>query len=684
MRKRTKTSIFIRKGRLFFLTSILVAVFCAIFVRLAYLHIERSEKSINESNRARNLVENIPAKRGNIVDSKNNLLATSRPVITLGVDPERVEFVDAVKLEKQGVSNADIESQKLDKLHQLAGLLNMRVDELTKLCSPHSDPALIAQVKANLTDGEKRRLRTIGINLNMTYEELIRKCVTKPKHNLTEEHRIKQVQKRPEAFKELAKILKIERSEIEKNFVSFSPRWKKIAEKLDDETYEKIKELKIKGITGTRSYIREYPSGKLAAHIVGFVNKEFIAQQGIESKFDYYLKGQDGLIETEIDGRRKELAHWRKREIPATDGNNIELTIDSIIQEIAQREVRNIVTKYNPTSATIIISDPSTGYILGMESYPNYDPNTYNKFNPDCLRNRAICDQYEPGSTFKIVSISAALNESLVNPDDVFDCDIHTVKYKNRVLKLPKEAHKMGKLSVRDITKKSSNKGSAQLGIMLGEKKLYEYASLYGFGKMTNISLSGEISGTLHEVKNWDGLTITRLPMGHAVAATPLQVHCAMSVIANQGIYMQPQVVRRVFNNKGETEMNYPPKAMRRVISSKIATIMSDMLVEVVGKDGTARRAALTGFKVAGKTGTTQKIINGAYSSRDHVASFSGFFPAQRPRLVITVVVDSPKMRGIGYGGVVAAPAFKNVAEQAANYLGIQTDDEYEKKVAWR
>ena len=190
---------------------------------------------------------------------------------------------------------------------------------------------------------------------------------------------------------------------------------------------------------------------------------------------------------------------------------------------------------------------------------------TYNKFNPDCLRNRAICDQYEPGSTFKIVSISAALNESLVNPDDVFDCDIHTVKYKNRVLKLPKEAHKMGKLSVRDITKKSSNKGSAQLGIMLGEKKLYEYASLYGFGKMTNISLSGEISGTLHEVKNWDGLTITRLPMGHAVAATPLQVHCAMSVIANQGIYMQPQVVRRVFNNKGETEMNYPPKAHLKV-----------------------------------------------------------------------------------------------------------------------
>jgi cell division protein FtsI/penicillin-binding protein 2 len=319
-----------------------------------------------------------------------------------------------------------------------------------------------------------------------------------------------------------------------------------------------------------------------------------------------------------------------------------------------------------------------------MASYPNYDPNHYNKYNPDNLRNRAICDQYEPGSTFKIVSISGALNESLVGPDDVFDCDAPTVTYKGRVLRLPKEAHKMDKLSVRDITKKSSNKGSAQLGILLGEKKLYNYAHLYGFGEKTNIGLSGEIAGTLHKVKDWDGLTITRLPMGHAVAATPLQVHCAMSVIANQGIYMQPQLVRKVFDNNSKTIVSYPPHAVRRVISPKIANLMSEMLTEVVSKTGTARRAAVEGFKVAGKTGTTQKIINGVYSSRDHVASFSGFFPAQRPRLVITVVVDSAKMRGIAYGGVVAAPSFRNVAEQAASYLGIQTDENYEKKVAWR
>lgn len=668
MRNKTKTAIFIYKGRLLTLTLVLCAVFCAIFARLYYLHIERSEESIAATDKARKLFERVPAKRGNIVDSKNNLLATSRPVITLGVDPERVEFDD------KGVV----------KLRQLGDILKMDYNELLKCCSPHSDPVRIAKIKSHLTEAQQRRLKIIGINLNMTYEELIRKCATKPNNNITVKSRVEQVMRKQKAFIEIAKILKIEKAEIEKNFVSFSPRWKKVAENLDDATYEQIKALKIKGIRGDRKYIRMYPSGKLASHVVGFVNKEFSAEQGIEKQFNYYLRGQDGWIETERDGHREELGHFRSRDVHPTDGMNVEVTIDSIIQEIAQREVSNLVTKYNPTSATIIVSEPSTGYILGMASYPNYDPNTYNKFDPDCLRNRAICDQYEPGSTFKIVSISGALNESLVGPDDVFDCDAPTVTYRGRVLRLPKEAHKMDKLSVRDITKKSSNKGSAQLGILLGEKKLYDYAHLYGFGEKTNIGLSGEVSGTLHKVKDWDGLTITRLPMGHAIAATPLQVHCAMSVIANQGIYMQPQLVRRVFNNNGETAISYPPKALRRVISPKIATLMSEMLVEVVSKTGTARRAALEGFKVAGKTGTTQKIINGVYSSRDHVASFSGFFPAQRPRLVITVVVDSPKMRGIGYGGVVAAPAFKNVAEQVANYMGIQTDEDYEKMVAWR
>ena len=396
------------------------------------------------------------------------------------------------------------------------------------------------------------------------------------------------------------------------------------------------------------------------------------------------MRGQNGWIETERDGKRREQPQFRDRVVNPVDGLNVQLTIDSIIQEMVQRQLAKIAREYSPEFATIIVSDPSTGYILAMGSYPDFDPNDYNKAAPDALRNRAISDQYEPGSTFKIVPVSAALNEGLVGPEDKFDCNAPTATFRGKELRLPKEAHSMGILSVRDIVKKSSNKGSARLGMMLGEKNLYEYARAFGYGEKTGLGLVGEIGGTLHKVSEWDGLTITRLPMGHAVAATPLQVHCAMSVIANQGIYMQPQLVKRVYDNAGETKIAYPPRGVRRVVSAKIAALMGEMLSEVVSDTGTARRAKVGGFKVAGKTGTSQKLVNGAYSNRVHVGSFTGFFPAQRPRLVITVVVDSPHLKGVGYGGIVAAPAFREIAEQAAKYLGIQTDEEFEKKVAWK
>lgn len=600
-RKRPQTSIFIYKVRLTFIVSLLCAIFCAVLGRLYYLHIERSEESIEEASKARKLFDKIPARRGNIVDAKDNLLATSRPVITVGADPERVP----------------LDADGKEKIRKLAEILKMDYGEVLSACTPYQDAEKIEQIKARLTEQQAKRIRIIGINLNMTFDEIIRKCATTPNTEITVERRVEQVAQKQKAFRELSRLLGIEQKTIEKNFVSYSPRWKKIAENLDDATYDQIRELGIKGIRGDRKYVRVYPSGALMSHVVGFVNKEFSAEMGIEKQFDYYLHGQDGWIETERDGHREELAHFRSRDVPPTDGLNVELTVDSIIQEMAYREVRNIVSQFNPKSATVIISEPSTGYILGMASYPNFDPNEFNKYDQDALRNRAICDQYEPGSTFKIVSISGALNESLVGPDDVFDCGAATVTYKGRVLRLPKEAHKMENLSVRDITKKSSNKGSAHLGILLGEKKLYNYAHLYGFGEKTNIGLVGEIGGTLHEVKDWDGLTITRLPMGHAVAATPLQVHCAMSVIANQGIYMQPQLVRRVFDKKGATVMNYAPKALRRVISPKIATLMSEMLTEVVSDTAPPAAPPSTGSRLRAKRELPKK------SSTVHTATAS-------------------------------------------------------------
>ena len=461
-------------------------------------------------------------------------------------------------------------------------------------------------------------------------------------------------------------------------------RYKVIQKDVDEKTFEKIAALKIKGLTEDRKYIRKYPSEGLAAHVIGFVNKEGAPVCGAELMCEYYLKAQDGWILSEKDARKNEIPHLRTRDVPMSDGMNVELTIDVFLQEIAQRELQRIVEEYNPDNAAIIVSDPSTGYIGAMASYPSFDPNSYNNFPAENLKNFAISSQVEPGSTFKVVPIAAALNEQLVTQDDTFDCSKSTASYKGRILKLPKEAHTMGVLSVRQIAEKSSNRGVTQLGIMMGEKKLYEYASLFGYGKRTNIGLSGEIPGTLNPVNKWDGLTITRLPMGHAVAATPLQMHCAMSAIANDGVYMQPQLVRRVYFPKSGQEILFPPKRVRQAISGRTAKTMQSILTGVVGKDGTAQRAAVEGYKVAGKTGTTQKIIDNKYSTKNHVASFTGFFPADRPRLAITVVVDNPHSRGIGYGGIVAAPAFASVARQAASYLGIQTDEEYEKVMAWK
>ena len=590
MRRRRQTSassIFISPKRFAFVASAVALLFCAVACRLYFLHVVRGPESVEATEKARNRFDLVKARRGDITDSRGNIMATSRPVIDLGVD--QIDFKPT--------------PENLEKLKTVASLLSIKPEEPEEKCSPKN---------------------------------------------------------------------------------AAPRRWEKLADSLPEPVYERIASLKIKGIYGNRKYVRAYPLGRLASHAVGFVNREFSPVMGIEKQFDFYMRGQDGWIETERDGRRRERPEFRERDVKPVDGLNVQITIDSIIQEMAQRQLAKIAREYSPEFASIIVSDPSTGYILAMASYPDFDPNDFNKFSQDALRNRAISDQYEPGSTFKIVPVSAALNEGAVGPEDRFDCNAQTAAYRGKTLRLPKEAHPMGTLTVRDIVKKSSNKGSAQLGMIIGEKTLYDYASAFGYGKKTDIGLTGEIAGTLRKVSEWDGLTITRLPMGHAVAATPLQVHCAMGVIANQGIYMQPQLVRRVYGPDGKTKILYPPRGIRRVVSAKIASLMGEMLSEVVSNDGTARRAQLKGFKVAGKTGTSQKIINGAYSTRQHVASFTGFFPAQRPRLLITVVVDSPKMTGVGYGGIVAAPAFREIAEQAAKYLGIQTDEEFEKKVAWK
>ena len=453
-------------------------------------------------------------------------------------------------------------------------------------------------------------------------------------------------------------------------------RWASLAKGLSEDVYETVMALEIRGLYGNRNFRRTYPGGRLAAHVLGYVNMEETPVSGIERSFDYYLRGQDGWRETERDGRRREVARFREREVAPTNGLNVELSIDQMVQHIVEHEIDRLVADYDPDSVSIIVSEPATGYLLAMANYPTFNLNEYfdtAKHPLENQRNRALTDIIEPGSTFKIVPAAAALNEGIARSNDVFQTGLAKVEYKGRNLRLPKD-HGRGyeKLTLHGIVMKSSNRGAAHLGMLLGEDRLRAYASAFGFGQKSGIDLSGEVSGILHAVKDWDGLTITRMPMGHAVSATPMQIHNAMAVVANGGVLMKPQVVKRVFDSTSEEIVHFSPKARRRVLSSDAAGELSEMLVDVVGPEGTARKAHIENFRVAGKTGTTQKIVDGRYSHSQHVASFSGFFPADKPELVITVIVDHPKFDGLGYGGSVSGPAFRNIANSCINHLGIR------------
>lgn len=454
-------------------------------------------------------------------------------------------------------------------------------------------------------------------------------------------------------------------------------RWVKLSEEVEESVYGRIQALNIKGVYGIRRYRRVYPGGQLAAHVLGYINKEQTPVTGVERHLDFYLRGQTGWRESERDGHRRELAQFRSREIPATDGYDVVLTLDMFVQHIVEEELETIAKKFQPESATIIVGDPATGAILALANWPTFDLNRFNTAPLAAQRNIAITDVYEPGSTFKIVPSSGALNDHLVTPATVFDCSLTSIEYQGKPRSLPREAHSFGRLTVAEIVGRSSNRGAAQLGMLLGGNRLYDYARAFGFGVETGYPLGGEVAGVLHPVARWDGLTITRLPMGHSISATPLQVHYAMGVVASGGVLSRPWMIREIRDNLGRTVAAYEPMPRRRVITRETAETMARLLVEAASAEGTGKAAAIEGYMVAGKTGTTQKLIDGRYSTSHHVGSFVGFFPANHPQLQITVVVNDGRVPtgGPAYGGTVAAPSFKRIGEQLIPYLGIRPAD---------
>jgi cell division protein FtsI (penicillin-binding protein 3) len=441
--------------------------------------------------------------------------------------------------------------------------------------------------------------------------------------------------------------------------------------RLNLEQAGRVGERKLPGIFFQDVMARSYPRGASLCHVLGFVNLEGRGSGGIEQRYDDYLRGIPGLVISELDGRRRELYDQRSLTIPAHDGADVHLTIDQFVQYVVDRALDSAMEIHRPEAAWAVVQRVRTGEILAMSSRPAYDPNDFRKADKEQLRNRCIAYNYEPGSTFKIAVVAAAINEGLVTPATIFDCENGLWMHAGRPLR---DYHPYGRLSVADVLKKSSNIGAAKIALLLGPERLYAYLKAFGVGASTGLELPGEEGGILNPLSSWTLLSPTRIAMGHEVAVTSLQMLQMLCAIANDGVAMKPHLVRRVVDTDGRLLAENKPAALRRVISAGSAATMRQMLARVTEAGGTATRARVEGYSVGGKTGTAQKPIPGGYSDTLNMASFVGFIPAEDPELGIIVVMDSPK--DFHTGGAVAAPVFKEIAEQTVRYLDIPPDQD--------
>jgi cell division protein FtsI/penicillin-binding protein 2 len=428
--------------------------------------------------------------------------------------------------------------------------------------------------------------------------------------------------------------------------------------------------VRTKAIFTEDDQIRVYPGQRLAAHVLGYVanDEEQTGLSGIECSFNSKLAGVPGWRKTEMDKRQRELVAYRDQDVAPRDGLAAVLTLDAGLQNIVESELAEGMKAHSPISISCVMVRPRTGEILALATLPNFDPNHPGAFSMDDLRPRVISDVAEPGSTFKIVVVTGALNEHLITLNDIFDCGMGRFTYAGRTL----HDHKpYNLLTVLNIITYSSNIGAAKIGLRLGEQTLWQYIHRFGFGERTGIPLPAEAPGIVHAVTNWNKISIAQIPMGQGVAVTSLQMVMAMCAIANNGILMRPMLVNRLEESNGTLAVQYDPQPVRRVASAETIRDMVKALKTVPTAEGTAAAARLDHYTVAGKTGTAQKVENGKYVQKFY-SSFIGFFPADNPELCISVGMDEAKDGH--YGGEIAAPVFHAIAERAANYLNIKPD----------
>ncbi len=621
-----------RASRLILLTVLLSLAFCGLGARLVFLQVLRHEELHAKARRQSELRVLHSSPRGEIRGSKNGVLATTKTTMKVCADPGLVgEFQVPV---------ADA----------LAPLLGIKKEKAKR--------KLVEQLelKPLVRNGEVVTRDNGEIAMD-------RFVVLKDEVSRRTWHRIQETMKHLKA----------------------PPRVKN-----DAALTESFNRMRRQAIFAKEQYARSYPHGSLASHVLGFVRRKthrtewgimstLVGVNGLERRFNSFLNGINGWRQTAAYPTQGEQVSFREHDISAKPGLNVITTIDLVLQELLEKELKKEresgPDESVPNSISGIMIRPDTGKILAMATLPSFDPNSPGKASPSERRNRILTDTVEPGSTFKIVSIAGALNEGLVTLNDRFDCEDGVFYHAGHSLEDHGDGY--GILSVREIITKSSNIGTAKVALRLGEEGLYDYVRRFGFGETTGIPLAGEAPGKIRPVEDWSELSITRIPMGHEVAVTRLQMTMAICAIANGGRLMRPMLVDRIEDANKEVVAKYQPQMRRRVISPKAAEQMTQALETVVSSEGTAERANLDRYQVAGKTGTAEKVGfdqdgNFRYLHNKHFASFIGFLPADDPELCIAVMLDEPGRPY--YGGWTAAPVFKRIAKRAARYLNIPPD----------
>ena len=457
------------------------------------------------------------------------------------------------------------------------------------------------------------------------------------------------------------KALGVDSDDVLRSISDRSRRFVYVARKADPDQAAALGRQELRGVGFYPEEERIYPQGAIGSHVLGYAGLDNRGLAGVEKQLDPILSGQPGneTIVRDPSGRLIDVLRGNDVE----QGQDVTLTIDHVLQSRTETVLDRVVTKWRARSATAILLDIRSGGLLAMANAPGFDANQFAQVSPDWSRNRAVTDTFEPGSTFKVVTVAAALAERLVGPQTTFTL-APSLKLYDRVIR--EDARDVTEtMSVAEILSRSSNVGLVRLAQALGEKRLDEWIRRFGFGRRTGIEYPGETRGIVHPHEKWSGTTIGNIPIGQGISVTPVQMAAAYGALANGGVWVQPHLVRRVADEEA------PPPQRRRVVSPGVAQHILRMLQGVV-RDGSGYRAAVDGYQVAGKTGTAEKPDERGYGTGNYVASFVGIVPASAPRLAILVLVDEPQ--GQYYGGMVAAPAFGELARFALQYLEIAPD----------